>query len=113
MLRNRERDGERERERLGAEMSGRQGNKLPSNLPQLQNLIKRDPTSYTEEVRGRRGQARAGGRCGQPGAGGGPVAVAVPVVPLSSRPGLCSVPPAVPPLPVAGGDLHLPAGEAQ
>ncbi|XP_074760038.1 protein SDA1 homolog isoform X6 [Athene noctua] len=30
-------------------MSGRQGNKLPSNLPQLQNLIKRDPTSYTEE----------------------------------------------------------------
>lgn len=32
-------------------MSGRQGNKLPSNLPQLQNLIKRDPTSYTEEVR--------------------------------------------------------------
>jgi len=34
-------------------MSGRQGNKLPSNLPQLQNLIKRDPTSYTEEVRER------------------------------------------------------------
>ncbi|XP_074011402.1 protein SDA1 homolog isoform X3 [Numenius arquata] len=30
-------------------MSGRQGNKLPSNLPQLQNLIKRDPKSYTEE----------------------------------------------------------------
>lgn len=39
---------------LGAgAMSGRQGNKLPSNLPQLQNLIKRDPTSYTEEVRER------------------------------------------------------------
>lgn len=30
-------------------MSGRQGNKLPNNLPQLQNLIKRDPQSYTEE----------------------------------------------------------------
>ncbi|NWH75358.1 SDA1 protein, partial [Piaya cayana] len=30
-------------------MSGRQGNKLPSNLPQLQNLIKRDAPSYTEE----------------------------------------------------------------
>ncbi|TRY98645.1 hypothetical protein DNTS_005893 [Danionella cerebrum] len=30
-------------------MSGRHNNKLPSNLPQLQNLIKRDPTSYTEE----------------------------------------------------------------
>ncbi|XP_034048282.1 protein SDA1 homolog [Thalassophryne amazonica] len=30
-------------------MSGRQGNKLPSNLPQLQNLIKRDPESYVEE----------------------------------------------------------------
>ncbi|XP_019389799.1 PREDICTED: protein SDA1 homolog [Crocodylus porosus] len=30
-------------------MSGRHGNKLPSNLPQLQNLIKRDPTAYTEE----------------------------------------------------------------
>ena len=32
-------------------MSGRQGNKLPNNLPQLQNLIKRDPGSYIEEVR--------------------------------------------------------------
>lgn len=30
-------------------MSGRQGNKLPNNLPQLQNLIKRDPESYVEE----------------------------------------------------------------
>uniref|UniRef100_A0A8C5FJU1 Protein SDA1 n=1 Tax=Gadus morhua TaxID=8049 RepID=A0A8C5FJU1_GADMO len=30
-------------------MSGRQGNKLPNNLPQLQNLIKRDPGSYIEE----------------------------------------------------------------
>ncbi|KAM3936843.1 protein SDA1 homolog isoform 2-T2 [Leptodactylus fuscus] len=30
-------------------MSGRNNNKLPTNLPQLQNLIKRDPTSYTEE----------------------------------------------------------------
>ncbi|KAM6986002.1 protein SDA1 homolog [Aplochiton taeniatus] len=30
-------------------MSGRQNNKLPNNLPQLQNLIKRDPQSYTEE----------------------------------------------------------------
>lgn len=31
-------------------MSGRNNNKLPSNLPQLQNLIKRDPPAYTEEV---------------------------------------------------------------
>ncbi|CAI9610538.1 unnamed protein product, partial [Staurois parvus] len=30
-------------------MSGRNNNKLPTNLPQLQNLIKRDPDSYTEE----------------------------------------------------------------
>lgn len=30
-------------------MSGRNNNKLPTNLPQLQNLIKRDPPSYTEE----------------------------------------------------------------
>lgn len=30
-------------------MSGRNNNKLPTNLPQLQNLIKRDPKSYTEE----------------------------------------------------------------
>ncbi|XP_003774571.1 protein SDA1 homolog [Sarcophilus harrisii] len=30
-------------------MSGRNNNKLPSNLPQLQNLIKRDPTAYVEE----------------------------------------------------------------
>ncbi|XP_041741263.1 protein SDA1 homolog [Coregonus clupeaformis] len=30
-------------------MSGRHSNKLPTNLPQLQNLIKRDPQSYTEE----------------------------------------------------------------
>ncbi|KAK6494665.1 protein SDA1-like protein [Huso huso] len=30
-------------------MSGRNNNKLPTNLPQLQNLIKRDPQSYTEE----------------------------------------------------------------
>uniref|UniRef100_A0A8C5LNY0 Protein SDA1 n=1 Tax=Leptobrachium leishanense TaxID=445787 RepID=A0A8C5LNY0_9ANUR len=30
-------------------MSGRNNNKLPTNLPQLQNLIKRDPGSYTEE----------------------------------------------------------------
>ncbi|XP_077478524.1 protein SDA1 homolog [Stigmatopora argus] len=30
-------------------MSGRQSNKLPNNLPQLQNLIKRDPPSYVEE----------------------------------------------------------------
>uniref|UniRef100_A0AAR2LLS5 Protein SDA1 n=1 Tax=Pygocentrus nattereri TaxID=42514 RepID=A0AAR2LLS5_PYGNA len=30
-------------------MSGRHNNKLPTNLPQLQNLIKRDPRSYTEE----------------------------------------------------------------
>nr|XP_046232101.1 protein SDA1 homolog [Scatophagus argus] len=30
-------------------MSGRLSNKLPNNLPQLQNLIKRDPQSYTDE----------------------------------------------------------------
>ncbi|KAI5612766.1 protein SDA1-like, partial [Silurus asotus] len=30
-------------------MSSRNNNKLPTNLPQLQNLIKRDPKSYTEE----------------------------------------------------------------
>ncbi|KAM4810267.1 protein SDA1 homolog [Rhinophrynus dorsalis] len=30
-------------------MSGRNNNKLPTNLPQLQNLIKRDPASYLEE----------------------------------------------------------------
>ncbi|XP_061554496.1 protein SDA1 homolog [Phycodurus eques] len=30
-------------------MSGRQNNKLPNNLPQLQNLIKRDPQSYVNE----------------------------------------------------------------
>lgn len=30
-------------------MSGRQNNKLPNNLPQLQNLIKRDPNSYLDE----------------------------------------------------------------
>uniref|UniRef100_A0A6I8N816 Protein SDA1 n=1 Tax=Ornithorhynchus anatinus TaxID=9258 RepID=A0A6I8N816_ORNAN len=31
-------------------MSGRNNNKLPGNLPQLQNLIKRDPSAYAEEV---------------------------------------------------------------
>ncbi|XP_061589670.1 protein SDA1 homolog [Cololabis saira] len=30
-------------------MSGRKSNKLPNNLPQLQNLIKRDPPSYVQE----------------------------------------------------------------
>ncbi|XP_037548292.1 protein SDA1 homolog [Nematolebias whitei] len=30
-------------------MPGRQNNKLPNNLPQLQNLIKRDPQSYLDE----------------------------------------------------------------
>lgn len=28
----------------------RRRNQLPSNLPQLQNLIKRDPSAYHEEV---------------------------------------------------------------
>lgn len=28
----------------------RHNNQLPENLPQLQNLIKRDPESYKEEV---------------------------------------------------------------
>ena len=31
-------------------MSERNRNKLPTNLPQLQNLVKRDPDSYREEV---------------------------------------------------------------
>ena len=31
-------------------MSGRNRNQLPNNLPQLQNVIKRDPESYKEEV---------------------------------------------------------------
>ena len=31
-------------------MSDRNRNQLPNNLPQLQNLIKRDPESYVEEV---------------------------------------------------------------
>ena len=30
-------------------MSRRHNNQLPNNLPQLQNLIKRDPESYKEE----------------------------------------------------------------
>ena len=30
-------------------MASRQNNQLPHNLPQLQNLIKRDPESYKEE----------------------------------------------------------------
>lgn len=33
-----------------AVMSERNRNKLPTNLPQLQNLVKRDPDSYGEEV---------------------------------------------------------------
>ncbi|OWK13833.1 SDAD1, partial [Cervus elaphus hippelaphus] len=33
-------------------MSSRNNNKLPSNLPQLQNLIKRDPPAYVEEDEG-------------------------------------------------------------
>ena len=32
------------------EQSQRRRNLLPSNLPQLQNLIKRDPSAYHEEV---------------------------------------------------------------
>lgn len=36
-------------------MASRNNNKLPSNLPQLQNLIKRDPPAYIEEVGTRRG----------------------------------------------------------
>ena len=35
---------------LYAVMSDRNRNKLPNNLPQLQNLVKRDPDSYREEV---------------------------------------------------------------
>ena len=33
------------------ERVSRQKSQIPSNLPQLQNLIKRDPQSYYEEVR--------------------------------------------------------------
>lgn len=44
-----------------ASMSNRNNNKLPSNLPQLQNLIKRDPPAYVEEVGVRRGD-HAGAR---------------------------------------------------
>lgn len=59
-------------------MSNRNNNKLPSNLPQLQNLIKRDPPAYVEEVGVRRGEGRCaaglgsarifrgGGRFGSP-----------------------------------------------
>lgn len=43
-------------------MSGRQSNKLPSNLPQLQNLIKRDPQSYVDEVGGVRSPVEAFGK---------------------------------------------------
>ena len=32
------------------EMSRRKSNQLPNNLPQLQNVIKRDPLSYKDEV---------------------------------------------------------------
>lgn len=42
-------------------MSSRNNNKLPSNLPQLQNLIKRDPPAYIEEVGMRCGDARGPG----------------------------------------------------
>ena len=33
------------------ERVSRHNNQIPSNLPQLQNLIKRDPQSYYDEVR--------------------------------------------------------------
>ena len=32
-------------------MSNRHQNKLPGNLPQLQNVIKREPENYKDEVR--------------------------------------------------------------
>lgn len=32
-------------------MNRKRNNQLPDNLPQLQNLIKRDPASYKDEVR--------------------------------------------------------------
>lgn len=32
-------------------MNKKRNNQLPDNLPQLQNLIKRDPVSYKDEVR--------------------------------------------------------------
>lgn len=31
-------------------MNKKHNNQLPDNLPQLQNLIKRDPASYRDEV---------------------------------------------------------------
>lgn len=43
-------------------MSSRNNNKLPSNLPQLQNLIKRDPPAYVEEVGVRRGAGPGRGK---------------------------------------------------
>lgn len=33
-------------------MVKRNNNQLPNNIPQLQNLIKRDPLSYKDEVSG-------------------------------------------------------------
>lgn len=45
-------------------MSSRNNNKLPSNLPQLQNLIKRDPPAYVEEVGLRPGDAGGRGATG-------------------------------------------------
>lgn len=50
-------------------MSGRNNNKLPSNLPQLQNLIKRDPPAYIEEVG--RGPGSLGSSRRLPGPSGG------------------------------------------
>ena len=49
------------RSQSAANMSSRNNNKLPSNLPQLQNLIKRDPPAYIEEVGMRCGDARGPG----------------------------------------------------
>jgi len=58
-------------------------------------------------------------RCGAGGPGWGGRAGAAGVAGLAERPPphpppcVCSVPAAVPPLPVPCGDLHLPAGQAQ
>lgn len=83
-------------------MSGRQNNKLPNNLPQLQNLIKRDPQSYVEEV--------------------SVVSfVVAKIISLQTRPELsthtvpvsATVSTAVPTLPVQCADLQTAAGQAQ
>lgn len=72
-----------------AAMSGRNNNKLPSNLPQLQNLIKRDPPAYTEEVRERAPPPRRGGGSDPRTAPRMPLGPSPPILGAQSR-GLCA-----------------------